>query len=545
MQFFSFDNQDPVFNMDGWKLSFQIITLENTYGLNPTKTSIHQHDGTWNLMCQEFSFAGQQHHRPGRFSVYASKNEQGQLTLKISAKAQHKIRCVKVLIRELGPIAVYNSNSEIEDVVQSAGDIYHYPYNSYHPKNNLKAPVFNVKSLQDDSYMAFQCQDYKVRDKRFAVYPEKTGPLKNTYTVELIHEESAAEFDVELSAPTWILGRNQDPNWFLDQYLQFAESAEGLGLVPWQARTDIPSWAKEISLCLTLHGMHWSGYVFNTYDQMTAIIRYAAQKMDGKHVLAYLPGWEGRYYWQYGNYRPDPELGGEAHFLKLCEEARLLGVHVMPMFGANCANSRFINFPQYGLDAYMKTATRNRYHGNTPDWDLSRAHDTGWQAWLNPGAPAWRKELTRQIGRLLDQYNFDAVFLDTAHHWVNDPDYDVREGLKTLKDEIVKVRPDVLVTAENWYDGLLTVFPIFQSRPFLKNPRWVGRYARTIAHLLEVEPSRGSTGVHELGYCAYEPKPLEEQYTPTMAFVDGTFETSKAELDRVIERAQQYKSAFL
>ena len=40
-----------------------------------------------------------------------------------------------------------------------------------------------------------------------------------------------------------------------------------LGLVPWDTRPDVPSWARDIRLCLTLHGMHWSGYTFNTSAQ--------------------------------------------------------------------------------------------------------------------------------------------------------------------------------------------------------------------------------------------------------------------------------------
>src|SRR6185503_4599772 len=102
----------------------------------------------------------------------------------------------------------------------------------------------------------------------------------------------------------------------------------------------------------------------------------------------------------------------------------------MPMFGGNCANSWFPNFHEFGTSSHMKSATRNVFHGNQPDWDLSRAQDTGWQAWLNPGAPAWQTELTRQITRLADQYDFDAVFIDTVEVWANDPDFNMREGYR-------------------------------------------------------------------------------------------------------------------
>lgn len=112
------------------------------------------------------------------------------------------------------------------------------------------------------------------------------GANTGTYTVELIHEESASKFDDKIDVPAWVLGRNVEPTAFLNQYLEFAESPNGIGLIPWKDRTDMPSWAKQISLCLTLHGMHWSGYIFNTYDQMLEIIRYAAERTDGKNILA-------------------------------------------------------------------------------------------------------------------------------------------------------------------------------------------------------------------------------------------------------------------
>ena len=35
MQHFSFDFGDPVYELAGWKVGAQIITFENTYGLDP------------------------------------------------------------------------------------------------------------------------------------------------------------------------------------------------------------------------------------------------------------------------------------------------------------------------------------------------------------------------------------------------------------------------------------------------------------------------------------------------------------------------------
>ena len=531
MQFYSFDVKDPVFDVDGWRLSFQVITLENTYGLDPEETTFEGGTDSWELNCRGLAWAGQQQKAPGAFRLRATRSGEGQIELWISAETEEKIRCVKVLVRGLGEVAVFDPDERQESEVPPEGEIYAYP-------NRLKTPVFFVKAARG-SYLAFRSEDHRVRAKRFAVYRERMGPRSGSYTVELIHEESASSFDTKISAPAWVLGRDKDPERFHEEYLAFAETDRGLGLVPWEKRTDMPDWVRDITLCLTLHGMHWSGYVFNTYERMLEIVSYVADRIDGDRVLAFLPGWEGRYYWQYGDYHPESRMGGEEGFRQLCRGSRELGVHVMPMFGGNCANAWFPNFHHFGPEAHMKTATRNRFHGNTPDWDISRAHDTGWQAWLNPGAPAWRTELTRQITRLADEYGFDAVFLDTLQAWVNDPDHDVYEGIKALKEGIAKDRPDLLIMAENWYDGLLKVFPLFQDELVRTQPRWLSRYARILSHVLEAEPSRGSTGVHELGHYPYELKPPDETLILTIAFVDGTFDQSRNELDNAIDRARQ------
>ena len=259
-------------------------------------------------------------------------------------------------------------------------------------------------------------------------------------------------------------------------------------------------------------------------------------------MLAHLAGWEGRYYWQYGDYRPDPRLGGEEGFRRLCEGARAANVHLMPMFGATCANSWAENFSQFGPNSHMQSATRNRFHGNQPDWDLSRAQDTGWQAWLNVGAPAWRRELSRQILDLVDRYRLDSVFLDCIEVWVNAPDYQMLDGYRTLVSGLREGRPDLLVTGEDWFDALLGLFPFFQSSAYARQvPDWVARYARIYGHLADSEPGRGSTGVFEWGYQPYSPQPEHEPFIQTLAFTDGTLASARPVVDAVIARALAQK----
>ena len=529
MHHYSFDFRDPIFTWAGWQLSFQVITLENVYGLDPAATSVVADAGGWRLSCTRLSMAGQQRFASGGLWAEVDREGEHGLRIRVRAEADHKIRAVKILARGLAEVRALDAFDEV--LPEPADRVLCYP-------NPLRLPLMVVQRREGER-LGFRCEDHALRAKRFAVYQERMGPLSGTYTVECIHEEDARHFDTQIEVPPWIFDDGVSSAAFRERQLAFNE--QQVGLKRWEDRLDVPAWAREIRLCLTLHGMHWTGYIFNTYDRMLDAIRYVTERLDGPHVLAYLPGWEGRYYWQYGDYRPDPLLGGAEGFARLCDEARNLGVHVMPMFGGNCANAWSPNFHTFGPSSYMKSATRNVFHGNQPDWDTSRAHDTGWQAWLNPGAPAWQNELSRQILGLVERYHFDAVFLDTVEVWVNDPDFNIREGYAALVARLREGRPDLLVAGEDWWDGLLDIFPIFQrTGPWRQEPEWVGRYARLIGHICEGDPSRGSTGVFESGYAPYVPTPDSRTMIPTLALVDGTLEQAPEAIQAVIEQARRY-----
>jgi hypothetical protein len=530
MQFLSFDARDPLFEIDGWTLSFQVITLENLYGLDPDLIQIEQADaGRWLIRCNGLRWGGGQQPAHGTFEASVWREGDSAWRLRITASAPQPITTVKVLVRGLPDVRPLDTLDNARDV-PGDGMMERYP-------NTLRLPLW-LAETPDGSRLGFRSEDPEQRAKRLCAYRERTGALAGQMVIECIHDEDARYFDTAIDVPDWVFARGVVAAAFRDAQLAFEEAS--CGLVTWERRPDVPAWARDLQLVLTLHGMHWTGYCFNDYARMLDIIRYAADRMDGRRVLAYLPGWEGRYYWQYGDFRPEPLMGGQDGFARLCQGARTLGVHLMPMFGGNCANAWSANFHQFGPSSYMKSATRNVFLGNQPDWNTSRAHDTGWQAWLNPGAPAWQRELVRQINGLLDDYELDAVFLDTVEVWTNDPDFNVREGYRELVDRLRDGRPDLLVTGEDWWDGLLPIFPMFQqTAKWRQVPDWVGRYARLFGHICDGEPSRGSTGVFESGYAAYERLPDKPHYVPTLAFVDGTLENARDEIDAVIELAKR------
>jgi hypothetical protein len=403
------------------------------------------------------------------------------------------------------------------------GCVLHYP-------TQLPAPVVGIRA--GDQQIAIRIEDARVAPKRFGIWVERHGPLGGRGVAEIICEREATKFGNELAVSGLVIESGVSVEPCLESHLRFAE--EHLGLVPWDRREDVPPWARRIRLVATLHGMHFTGRIFLRYAEMLDILRFLAERIPGEEILAYLPGWEGRYYWQYGDYRPEPGLGGTDGFAQLCRGARELGIHVMPMFGANCANAGLPRIAGLPESAHLKSATRNRFHGNQPDWDLSRSHDTGWQRWFNPGHPEWQDHLASQIEACSEQFGIDAVFLDTVHAWTNDPDHAVFDGLQTLTGRLRENIPQLLLAGEADYDRLLSLFPLFQRPWWTTPPAWTSSYVRRFGHLCEGEPS-GRTGVHEFGvFEPSAPSPSDPAFIPTIAFQDGTLERDREAIERTL-----------
>lgn len=536
MQFASFDLRDPIFDAFGLRLSLQVVTLENLYGVARDRLEIRREGDTAILRASELAWAGQQERAPGEVELRVTR-QPTPLRIRVSARARapEKIRCLKFLLRDLEtPLELLRGDVQLDGDdegenhwtdVYSGGEILAYPA-------RLPTPLLLLRA--GGRTIGARAEDGEVREKRFAVSSERVGELAGRGVLELIHEEAASRFAPEIQSPPFAVAPDADPAAFLDEHLAFVERA--FGLRPWEERPDLPGWARGLRLVVTLHGMHWSGRVLLDYAAMRETLRFVAEQIDPGRVLVYLPGWEGRYYWRYGDYRPDARLGGERGFAALCEGARELGFHLMPMFGVHCANAWLPRFRDLHASVYLKSATRNRFHGNQPDWDLSRAHDTGWQAWLNPGHPSWRDSLAEQIETLAARYSFDAIFLDTTEVWTNDADHPVYDGIRALVERLRSTLPGRLLAGEYDYDALIALFPLFQRAWWISAPAWTRRYLRRFAHLCEGEPE-GRTGVHELGSTRPGPVEGEAGLLPTIAFQDGTLERARGELERAIARA--------
>ena len=70
-------------------------------------------------------------------------------------------------------------------------------------------------------------------------------------------------------------------------------------------------------------------------------------------------------------------------------------------------------------------------------------------------------------------------------------------------------------------------------------------YARGFGHLCLGDVSRGSTGVHELGYNPIQRCPLRKGIIPTITIVDGTLEKAPLKAAEIFADANKYAEMFL
>ena len=546
MHHLSFTSSNPVFGFHGLRFSVQIFTFYNAYEPDAQILTVSQNADCMTITCDGFTWAGGQERCGGYVEIHIRKmGERFQVSMH-STHPHEKIRCVKfsLLGLERGKIAnlrqPYNLDSlkEIDD----SGLILRYP-NGF---EGLYTPLAVVQT--SDGCMWFRSLDEVVTPKTFAFLPQK-----DKCDVELIYEQNARQFSKEITVPIWEFGFHGNYEEIMHEQTAWIEKT--FSLKTWEERTDVPEWVKKISLVATMHCEHWTGYVFNSYDDIIANMKMIAQHVDPASVLVYLPGWEGRYYYQYGEYRPSKRLGGTAGFKKMIQFAHELGMHVMPMFMINGANPRTDDFMIWGANSYYTNPSGYPQIWGSCDWDSSRHYDHNCGFPMNPAAPLWQDHLVSQVCNLIDEYGFDAVFMDLAAVYCNDRRFDVLEGTLNIAKRIREKHPDILMAGEGWYDALSAGYPVTQpslsedgdcrwsDRPY---PALFNRFNRCFAHLGTGDVSRHSTGVFEFGYnSTTESVPLRKGIIPTITIVDNTLKKAPEKVKLIFEQSKEYARRFL
>jgi hypothetical protein len=512
----SFDPRHPWFPLPGLagaEWTVEVFTSQDVWGLDPAETTFDGHV----LIAQRLRGLGGQRLGPGQVTVHIDVAD-GVAQCRICADHADQVKGVKLLIRGVAGDVLdagwWTPTTPADQAMRPAEE----PVLLTYPWENWQTPWA----------CAGEGPGLVVGIRAEVVAPIRLYHYRPHWSadpvVEVVCDQLATRRSTRFEAPTIRVGlapTREQIRAEMRAHLEWLESTHGL--VAWDQRNDVPTWAKSIDLVVTLHGQHWTGYVFNTFDRMAEILEEVTEDIAGHRILAYLPGWEGRYYWQYPRYAPGDDLGGEAGFSRLMTTARRLGVHLMPMFGANGAHvGRYPDWEQAAL-----RSPSNRYVAliNAPDWDNDRAGEDD-QVFLNPGEPRFRNHLVEQISGMVQRFGIEGVFLDTSACWLNDPRHEVYDGYVRLVGELRRRHPDLLVCGEGWYDALLALFPMNQTWLDMSTPPRFDdlpmRYSRVLGHLKDGAPGAGSTGVHEGGTRALG-RPLRVPgYVPALSIVDDT-----------------------
>jgi hypothetical protein len=527
---FSFDFPEPSVAFGDLRFGFLVFTDENVYGLDATKLTSEVTGDQMRVSCRGFVWGGDQERMDGRLD--ASFRRQGStIEWEATVEMSRPVKTVTAIVRGVprGQISLSGGtffdprdNEILGGYTFGAGDL-HGPGAA----RAMTTPLAVVQAGGQDFFFASSLDD-RVRPKRFYFQPGETA-----YRMELVYEHDAWRNDRKVTVPRWRIGRGTSLDAVVQPHFDHLERA--YRIPAWESRTDVPAWMRRVAMVTTLHGMHYTGFIFNDYGRQLEILRWMATQIPADRVLVFLSAWDGRYYWEYPKFVADRRMGGEDGFRQLITEGQRLGFTMMPMFTANAANRKLPEWSRIA-DASTKKIDDNVYNLDWVDWNNDR-HQDGWLTYMNLGVKSWRDWMIGRIGESIDRYGIDAYFLDIVGGHVNSTNGDMHEGTRTLVRALREKYPKVVCVGEMPYDALYEFIPMYHAGG---GQRWQ-KYARFFQHLSAPAPGRGSSGVHEAGFGRFNPETLNlsPNAIPTLQVVDDTFSTHRETMSAIIRRAKE------
>ena len=526
---FSFDFPEPSVEFDGFRFGFLVFTGENAYALDPALMRAVTTSDSMHLMCNGFTWAGGQEKSPGILTAIFKKAGNS-ITWDATVDMPHPVKSVTTIIRGFprgrvgfgGPGGgTPNDNEILTGYPFSGGDLF-----GGNTADGMGTPLAIVTAT-DNSCVSISSLDTMVCTKRFFFQPGEQG-----YRVEAIAEAPGWNQQKQWLSPSWRILRTATADAAVQAHYEHLDRT--YHLQKWDVRTDVPAWMRQVALVTTMHGQHFTGFIFNDYAKQLKILRWMATQMPAERVLIFLAAWDGRYYWDYPNYKVSDRMGGEVGFRKLIDEGHKLGFRMMPMYGTNSANRKQPMFKQV-QDAVVNKVDGDVVDLNWVDWDNDR-HQEGWAAYMNLGVDSWRNWMVGRIDEMITRYGVDAYFLDIVGGHINSRNGDMHEGTRRLVMDLRAKHPNVPCVGEMAYDALVEFIPMFHV-----GLGRLGQYSKNFQHLSSPAPGRGSSGVHESGFGRFNPETLSLSpgAIPTLQVVDDTFSKHRDVMAAIIQKAKE------
>jgi hypothetical protein len=528
---FSFDFPEPSLAFQGMQFSFRLYTFENAYGLDRDSIKIEQITDGLRMRCSQFVWAGGQQKVSG--NLVAQFRKVGDFVeWSASVEMDRLIKSISAIVRGAPRGKVAGGSSGFFDPAENE-ILLGYPFGAgdHHIARSIDSPLAVIQEGEQEFFFLSTLLE-QMRACRIYLQPGDEG-----YRAELVYEQEGWNRSNQLQSPTWRVGRTSSTE---EAYrLHFEHVAKAFHIPAWEQRQDVPSWFRDIALVVSIHGMHWTGYVFNDFAKASRILDWVATQIAPQKVMIFLPAWDGRYYWNYPVYQPDAKLGGEDGFRALIQKGQRVGFRFLPMFGMNSADKHLEIFSKFA-DATTQQIDGNDFDLDWVDWDNDR-HNEGTGKYMNLGVASWQDWLFARIADIVQRFGVDGYFLDISGGWVNNTKADMHEGTRRLVNNLRQKFPQVLGVGEFSYDALMSILPVYQIFPSRGYPAAFQKHARSFEHLSFPAPGRGSSGVHESGFARFRSSVRPDQpVIPTITVVDDTFDKYRDVMAQVIEQAKTW-----
>jgi hypothetical protein len=528
---FSFDFPEPSVAFGPMLFSFRLYTFENAYGLDRDHLTVENTPGGMTIHCSQFVWAGGQEKLPG--TLLARLRKSGDFVeWDVSSEMDRPIKSIAAIVRGV-PRGNISPGSQGFFDPKDNELLIGYPFGGgdHHGAISVDSPVAVIQAADNDFFLLSTLL-HEVRASRIYLQPGANG-----YRVELVYEQAGWQKSNRLQSPTWRAGRTRTADDAFQQH--FSRVAQAFSIPTWEQRQDVPAWFRDIALVVSIHGMHWTGYIFNDFAKALRTLEWVSTQIPAHRVMVFLPAWDGRYYWEYPVYKVSSRLGGEDGFRTLIQKGHQLGFRFLPMFGMNSANDKLADFSKFS-DATTQDVDGNDFDLDWVDWDNDR-HNEGWGKYMNLGVDSWRNWLSGRISEMIERFGADAYFLDISGGWQNNTKADMHEGTRRLVDDLRAKFPHVLPVGEFSYDALMSILPVYQVFPSRGYPPAFQAYSRAFYHLSHPAPGRGSSGVHESGFGHFDPHIRKGQFSiPTITVVDDTFDKYRNVMAEVIAGAKSW-----
>ncbi|MGH9535796.1 MAG: hypothetical protein ACRD2E_13175 [Terriglobales bacterium] len=527
LQKFSFDFPEPSVAFNKLLIGFRLYTFENTYGLDRAHMTVTPQGDGLLLECSGFVYAGGQLKAPGRLRANIRPN--GDFAeWDVVAEMEQPIKSVTTVVRGLPRGKIAAGSGGFFDPKENE-ILLGYPWGNGGRSTDTPLAVIEAGTAE---YYYVSALNEEVRANRMYFEPAED----DRYRIELVYENPGWKQSPVLEGARWRVGRVSTAADAVRPHIEHVQRA--FQIPDWQTRADVPGWFREIELFVSIHGMDWTGYIFNDFAKALRTLEWVSQRIEPRKVMVFLPAWNGRYYWEYSIYKVDDRMGGDEGFRRLISEGHRMGFRFLPMFGLQAANTHLSVYPQIA-DASTRAIDDNSFYLAWVDWDNDR-HMEGWGRFMNVAVESWRNWMYESIAYLIENFGVDGYFLDIAGGWVNNRQGDMLAGLRTIVAQLRRKYPNAIAVGEFSYDALMAVLPLYQIFPSWGYPPAFSRYCRSFSHLSHPAPGRGSSGVHESGFGHFNPKTLSlnPHEIPTITVVDDTFAKYRHIMAEIIERAK-------